>query len=127
MTQTRTFNRSGYYSKSLTNYFIASNQIVNQLRKQLNDANRFARSNSCRPRKPFELRSPRSTFDPSGASLRKNCRELSKPAASAKEARIRSSRITVALELLQDCLKTTMESETRPNPADWAKLLPLAT
>jgi hypothetical protein len=36
------------------------------------------------------------------------------------------SRITVALELLQDRLKTAMESETRPSPADWAKLLPLA-
>jgi hypothetical protein len=37
MTRTRTFNRSGYYSKSLTNYFIASNQIVKQLRRSLND------------------------------------------------------------------------------------------
>jgi hypothetical protein len=35
--QTRTFSRSGYYSKSLTNYFIASNQIVNQLRRRLDD------------------------------------------------------------------------------------------
>jgi len=30
--RTRTLYRSGFYSKSLTNYFIASNQIVKQLR-----------------------------------------------------------------------------------------------
>jgi hypothetical protein len=29
--------RSGFYSKSLTNYFIASNQIVKQLRKPSNE------------------------------------------------------------------------------------------
>jgi hypothetical protein len=33
----RIFNRSGFDSKSLTNYFIASNQIVNELRSSPND------------------------------------------------------------------------------------------
>jgi hypothetical protein len=35
--QPRTANRSGFNSKSLTNYFIASNQIVNELRSSPND------------------------------------------------------------------------------------------
>jgi len=34
-------DRSGFDSKSLTNYFIASNQVVNQLRSELNDSESF--------------------------------------------------------------------------------------
>jgi hypothetical protein len=69
--QTRTFNRSGYYSKSLTNYFIASNQIVNQLRRRLDDNELLRKIQFLPASKAVELRWTRPITGSSGAGSKK--------------------------------------------------------
>jgi hypothetical protein len=88
--------RSSFYSKSLTNYFIASNQIVKQLRRQQGDSGLLRKTPLLPASKAVWVTSVQPTFFGANAFTQKRSGKLFKPGS---------------LELLQDCLRTTMESK----------------